>query len=186
MSGDFWKHHKEFSETLKQKGYDCARKLEDGSWTGLLPADSAWELHTGIDAFGPRKRFIYAEHSGASLWFGRLEFMDDEPEDWVRKVPVPRYFTILHRPDGSKHLGVYLNKGVTTGEEAVKWSIKAGESLEVFLDDCSGKGAKRFVACADQLRLAAAPCYSKRRNETMESATNAATGDSEKTARIGG
>lgn len=153
MNIHFLKHHKEFSETLKQKGYDCARKLEDGSWIGLFPADSAWELHTGIDAFGPRKRFIYAEHSGASLWFGRLEFMDDEPDGWIRKVPVPRYFTILHRPDGSKRLGVYVNKGVTTGEETIKRSIEPDELLEIFLDDGAGKGAKRFAARVDQLSL---------------------------------
>jgi hypothetical protein len=151
-------HSLDFHNELR-KQFTFFGYLPDDSVAGTieLPDIKQWEVHTGVDWYGPRVRFIYDElppRSGPGL-MANLRTVHDEPQGWIKRILISRYYALCYptelTPDFPRPRVLTMVGGIEGDNETGIESLPDGLMLEYFLDDAQGEGIKRLIARADEL-----------------------------------
>ena len=73
---------------LTEVGYECPRRLPDGTWAALMPLSFTTALVIGLDRTGHKRRYCYEtrEEAEAAL-AGLVDGVSDPMGGWVAKRP---------------------------------------------------------------------------------------------------
>lgn len=163
---------KAFLESPECK-YLHVRKLDDGTWAGIIKFFHTWGICTEINMVGYGRRYCYTTEAQAIAEFGKMQSLDDIPEGWERRLPEPFYFTIVGFEGAPHSIGscmterdiithanfqTYSDKGEMPLDkpsdenlkEAVKILNSDGRKLEIFN---TATEMEAFIVRADTLGL---------------------------------
>ena len=77
----------QFRAFLTKDGYEHIRKLDDGTWVGIVPLMFSVGLCMGLDRIGWDRRYCYEDRALAVAEIAKLERGDQVPQGWIAKRP---------------------------------------------------------------------------------------------------
>lgn len=71
-------------------GFLLAKRLEDGTYAGVVQLFATYAICMGVDRTGMQKRFCFEPPLTQCLWaFKHLKTLEDDPTGWVSSRPKP-------------------------------------------------------------------------------------------------